>query len=58
MASFTFSIGGLIIIFMFMCYMIIGSVLEHKKSIVGHESGLIILIGIGVSYATILAGFD
>ena len=58
MASFTFSMGGLIIIFMFMCYMIIGSNLEHHNAIVGHESGLIILIGMALSYCTILAGYD
>ena len=57
MSSLAFSLGGLIIIFMLICYMIIGTILESKHSIIGHESGITILIGIGFSYIAILSGF-
>lgn len=56
MASFEFSVGGLIVIFLFMAYMIIGQNLEHNHCIIGHESGIIILIGMVISYVTLAAG--
>ena len=57
MASFTFSMGGIIVIFMLMCYMAIGTFLETRHAIVGHESGLIIIIGVGFSYLVMATEF-
>lgn len=50
MSNVVFSVGAMVIMIMIILYMLIGSYLEHKHTLVGHESGIIILIGIAVSY--------
>jgi hypothetical protein len=50
MSNFLLSVGAIIVFAMLIIYMVIGSVLEKAKPPCGHEAGIIILIGIVVSY--------
>jgi NhaP-type Na+/H+ or K+/H+ antiporter len=56
MSSLLFSIGGIIIIMMFMLYMILASLVEKHKPICGHEAGLVILVGILISWTALQTG--
>lgn len=50
MSNTLFSVGAIVIMLIIIIYMLLGSFLEHKHVIVGHESGIIILIGIAISF--------
>ena len=50
MSNVIFSVGAIVIMIIIILYMIIGSWLEHRHSLIGHESGIIILIGIAISF--------
>ena len=50
MSESIFSSGAIIIFLMFITYMIIGALLEKNKCIIGHEAGIIILIGGFISF--------
>lgn len=50
MSEAIFSSGAIVIFVMFILYMVIGALLEMNHSIIGHESGIIILIGMLISF--------
>lgn len=50
MSNLLMSVGAITIMLIIITYMIIGSWLEHKHALVGHESGIIILVGIAISF--------
>lgn len=50
MSNNLFSFGAIVIMVIIILYMFIGAALEHAHSKIGHESGIIILIGIAVSF--------
>ena len=58
MSNTLFSLGAITIMLIIILYMVIGSWLEKKHSNVGHESGLIILIGIAISFVASHGGHD
>ena len=49
MSSTLFSAGAIIIMFVLIVYMFLGSLLEKYHCVVGHEAGLVILFGMGIS---------
>lgn len=58
MSNVVISVGAIVIMFIIILYMIIGSYLEHRHSTIGHESGIIILIGIVISFIASHEGHD
>ena len=50
MSESIMSWGAIVIFLMFMGYMILGSLIERKKLLVGHETGIIVSIGVFISF--------
>ena len=50
MSALIFSIDTLIIFALLMLYIFAGTFVETKKPIFGHEAGLVILVGVIISY--------
>ena len=50
MSSLMFSIGAIIIFFLLIVYMVAGSLIEKNKPFCGHEAGIVIIIGIILSW--------
>lgn len=49
MSEFFLSVVALIIFALLAIYVIAGSFMEHKHFVIGHETGVAILIGMGIS---------
>jgi len=58
MSNFILSVASLIIFALLSLYVIAGSYMEHKKSPVGHETGVAILAGFLVSLIAWAAGYS
>jgi len=43
---------------MFICYMILGSLIEKNKYVCGHEAGVVIIIGMILSWLASTSGHD
>lgn len=56
MSSNLFSAGAIIIMAVLIFYMFFGSLLEKYHCVVGHESGLVILFGMLLSFAAFYEG--
>ena len=50
MSEALFSAGAMIIFLMFIVYMVAGTLVESNKWIVGHEAGVVIIIGMILSF--------
>ena len=57
MSNFLLSVSSIIIFVLLALYVIIGSFMEHKKTPVGHETGVAIVAGFLVSLIAWAAGF-
>ena len=56
MSSGLFSAGAIIIMFVLLVYMFLGSLLEKYHCVVGHEAGLVILVGMAISLLALYTG--
>jgi solute carrier family 9 (sodium/hydrogen exchanger), member 6/7 len=56
MSSQLFSVGAVIIMAVLFFYMLMGSVIEKYHWPVGHEAGLVIILGMILSYAALESG--
>ena len=58
MSEELFSAGAMIIFLMFIVYMVSGSLVESKGWIVGHEAGVVIIIGMILSFLAMQFGHE
>jgi solute carrier family 9 (sodium/hydrogen exchanger), member 6/7 len=58
MSETLFSAGALIIFLMFIVYMVAGTLIESKHWIVGHEAGVVIIIGMVLSFLALQFGHE
>jgi len=58
MSSTMFSIGAIVIMMVLLVYMFLGSLLERYHCVVGHEAGLVILFGMGISLIGLYSEHD
>jgi sodium/hydrogen exchanger-like protein 6/7 len=58
MSEALFSAGAMIIFLMFIVYMVAGSLVESKGWIVGHEAGVVIIIGMILSFLAMQFGHE
>lgn len=58
MSEALFSAGAMIIFLMFIVYMVAGTLVESRKWIVGHEAGVVIIIGMILSFLALQLGHD
>lgn len=50
MSELLISTGALVIFFVFFVYLVLGSFIEKTKCIVGHETGMTVIVGILISF--------
>ena len=58
MSEALFSAGAMIIFLMFIVYMVAGTLVESKGWIVGHEAGVVIIIGMILSFLAMQFGHE
>jgi sodium/hydrogen exchanger-like protein 6/7 len=58
MSEALFSAGAMIIFLMFIVYMVAGSLVESRGWIVGHEAGVVIIIGMILSFLAMQFGHE
>lgn len=58
MSNFMLSVMSIIIFILLSLYVILGSFMEHKKFIVGHETGVAIIAGFIISLIAWAANFE
>ena len=58
MSSVILSIMTMIIFFLLAFYVVIGSFMEHRKFLIGHETGVAILMGFVISLIAWASGLD
>ena len=57
MSNFLLSVVGIVIFVLLAIYVIVGSFMEHKHFIIGHETGVAIITGLIVSSITYATGY-
>lgn len=57
MSNFVLSTMTIIIFIMLSLYVLIGSFMEHKKFVLGHETAIAILMGLSISLVAWMAGY-
>ena len=58
MSANLFSAGAIIVMFVLIVYMFLGSLLEKYHCVVGHEAGLVILFGMIISLILYFSGHE
>jgi solute carrier family 9 (sodium/hydrogen exchanger), member 6/7 len=58
MSETLFSAGAMIIFLMFIVYMVAGTLVESRGWIVGHEAGVVIIIGMLLSFLAMQLGHE
>ena len=57
MSALLFSSGAIVVMFMLFSYMVIGSLVEKHRCVVGHEASFLILLGMSMSCISYMLGY-
>lgn len=58
MSESAISTGAIVVFVMLIIYMVSGTLLEHNGAIIGHEAGVVILVGMALSFLALQFGHE